>query len=318
MVKFPYHSPLSSPLSPPSVLLHGIENAIGTVYALVAYHVYTVILFTWTDYKTIFFPVTAFACATAPVSSLSTFVQGELWIWIHLLLCNVSNQARSESEDAVNRPWRPLPSKRISQRQAVALRWITVAFCIIWSASYNVGLVYITLALFVTTFLYDECGLASHPIGKNLCNIGGYTTFELGATTILGHTGAHVDHLDSVACRAISLSGILIFTTIQAQDFSDVEGDSALGRVTFPIYAPELSRAVTLFAMIAWSLFLPHFWGIGNVSAIIFAAFGSAVGCRFYWWRAQGADKRSYLIYNVWLMFAHILPLHARIDALSF
>ena len=58
--------------------------------------------------------------------------------------------------------------------------------------------------------------------------------------------------MDFVSVTAVIISGILIFTTIQAQDFPDVEGDKALGRMTFPIYAPmELSRAFTLFWLLS-------------------------------------------------------------------
>ena len=105
--------------------------------------------------------------------------------------------------------------------------------------------------------------------------------------------------MDFVSVTAVIISGILIFTTIQAQDFPDVEGDKALGRMTFPIYAPELSRAFTLFATIAWSIFLSWFWGVGPVSTAFLVAFGSYVGMRYYRWRTLEADRKSYLLFNV-------------------
>ncbi|KAH9989280.1 hypothetical protein BJV77DRAFT_690918 [Russula vinacea] len=46
-----------------------------------------------------------------------------------------------------------------------------------------------------------------------------------------------------------------------------IKGDAALRRRTFPIYAPEFSRAFTLFATVVWSMFLSRFWGVGPVSA---------------------------------------------------
>jgi hypothetical protein len=42
------------------------------------------------------------------------------------------------------------------------------------------------MGLVATTFIYDELGAASHIVGKNFCNIGGYTSFEVGATLIIG------------------------------------------------------------------------------------------------------------------------------------
>ncbi|KAI0297384.1 UbiA prenyltransferase family [Russula brevipes] len=278
------------------------------------YHLYTAILFTWTDYKTIFLPVTVFACATAPVRSFSSLLQCWVWVWSHQLLCNVSNQARSREEDKVNHPWRPLPSGRISESQAVALRWAVVIFCIFLSSLYDPDLVLTTLGLAATTFTYDELGAASTVVGKALCTAGGYASFEIGATAIIGtnHT------MDFVSVTAVIISGILIFTAIQAQDFPDVEGDKAVGRMTFPIYAPELSRFLTFFATVTWSVFLSWFWGVGPISTGVFIGFGIHVGLRYYCWRTLEADKKSYLIFNVWLMAAHVLPLHARTSVLAF
>ena len=102
-----------------------------------------------------------------------------------------------------------------------------------------------------------------------------------------------------MSATAVCISGLLISTTIQAQDFADVEGDTALGRMTFPIYAPHLSRSVTLLAMLAWSLFLACFWGVGPLCGATFIAFGSFVGCRYYWLRALEDDRASYVLYNV-------------------
>jgi len=287
---------------------------VGIVLQLIAavqYHLYTAMLFTWTDYKTIFFPITVFACATAPVKSYSSLLKCCLWVLVHQLLCNVSNQARSREEDKLNHPWRPLPSGRISESEAVALRWAVVAGCVTLSSMYHQDLVHTTLGLVAVTFAYDELGGAGNVVGKALCTAGGYISFELGATTIIGV-------LDFISVTSIIISGILIFTAIQAQDFPDVEGDKAVGRMTFPIYAPELSRFVTLFATSAWSVFLCWFWEVGPISTALFTSFGLHVGLRYYCWRTMEADKKSYLIFNVWLMAAHVLPLHARTSVLAF
>lgn len=111
--------------------------------------------------------------------------------------------------------------------------------------------------------------------------------------------------MDFVSVTSVIISGILIFTAIQAQDFPDVEGDKAVGRMTFPIYAPELSRILTLFATIAWSVFLSWFWQVGPISTALFTSFGIHVGLRYYCWRTLEADRKSYLIFNVRISFSH-------------
>lgn len=80
-------------------------------------------------------------------------------------------------------------------------------------------------------------------IGKFFCNIGGYTTFKIGATKFFGRwnlLGVSHDYYRSQQCAH--------FTTIQAQDFPDIEGDVASGRMTLPLYAPEFSQALTVLA----------------------------------------------------------------------
>lgn len=92
---------------------------------------------------------------------------------------------------------------------------------------------------------------------------------------------------------------MVIFTTIQAQDFPDVEGDAAIGRVTFPIYAPEFSRIFTFMATTGWSVCLCWFWDIGPCSTVAVALIGGYVGCRYYIWRDAKTDSQSYILYNV-------------------
>ncbi|KAN0134225.1 UbiA prenyltransferase family [Lactarius tabidus] len=290
-----------------------VVNIFRLIFSMVKYHIHTAVLFTWTDYKTIFLPITVFACSTAPLQSFYSFIQCAVWIWFHQLMCNVSNQARSYQEDKSNHPWRPLPSGRISEPKAVILRWTMVLLCVLLSFFYDQDLVTTTLCLVAVTYTYDELGAAGNVVGKALCTAGGYASFEVGATTIISanHT------LDFVSVTAVIISGILIFTVIQAQDFPDVEGDKVVGRMTFPIYAPELSRFLTLFAIIAWSMFLSWFWGVGRINTALFVSSGVHVGHRYYLCRSLEADRKSYLIFNVWLMAAHVLPLHARTSILA-
>ncbi|KAH9896524.1 UbiA prenyltransferase family [Cubamyces lactineus] len=286
-------------------------QAIAREVKRVHYHTTTAALFTVADIKTILVPITVFACATAPLHSPVHLLSGVVWTWFHQLMCNVSNQARSSEEDAVNKPWRPIPTSRITTSQALMLRWLLVGMCIAYSAVYGVDVALASFSLFITTFVYDELGFAGHYIGKNFCNIGGYVSLEVGATKLVGA----VRDFDQTSIMACILSGALIFTTIQAQDFADVEGDKLLGRVTIPIWAPELSRVGTLLLMCAWSLFLPWYWEIGAPATLAFLALGTFVGLRYYLLRHTDADKRSYVLYNVWLVFAHIMPLKQRLWA---
>ncbi|KAI0763940.1 UbiA prenyltransferase family-domain-containing protein [Trametes elegans] len=291
-----------------------LSSTLSALRKNVLSHAYTLILFTFSDVKTILIPISVFACATAPISSAAHLLPAVSWLWIHQLTCNVSNQARSCAEDAANKPWRPLPSGRISESQAIRLRWLTVALSLSLSAAYDADLLLITSVFITLTYLYDELGLAGHWLGKSFCNIGAYVTLEIGTTKLMGISQS----LDTVSITAVCLSGLLILTTIQVQDFPDVDGDSALGRVTLPIYAPEASRAATLAALVGWSAALAWLWGVGPICACAFVALGTCVGVRCYVLRRPCADKRTYVLYNIWLTLANVMPMHARQNAFGF
>jgi 4-hydroxybenzoate polyprenyltransferase len=91
----------------------------------------------------------------------------------------------------------------------------------------------------------------------------------------------------------------MILTTLHAQDFADVEGDSKGGRKTFPILFPTGSRIVASAAMVFWSTFLCQLWSIGPIYTLIFVLLGCWLSTRFWFERSVDADKTSYVVYNV-------------------
>ena len=223
-------------------------------------------------------------------------------------MCNVSNQVCGRKEDKINHPWRPFPSGRVSESQAPAIRWATVALCVSLSSMYDPELVHTTLCLVAVTFAHDELGGGNTVAGKDLFTVAAHVCFEVGATTIIGTSCRHyiyvqkqpgffalasqalIDNtgvMDFISVTAIIITGTLVFTSVHVQDFPDVEGDKTVGRMTFPIYAPELSRFLTLFITTAWSVFLSWFWKVCPISAALFNGFGIYVGLRYYFWRTS-------------------------------
>lgn len=126
-----------------------------------------------------------FSTVVAPFSAPSQWVKMVIWVWLHLLQANVSNQNFSADEDAINKPWRPLPSGRITEHQARLLRWTLWILDLAFSAHINSGVFFASFLLAIVEIIHDDFGWSHHPVLKNLCNVGGYTTFELGATLIL-------------------------------------------------------------------------------------------------------------------------------------
>jgi hypothetical protein len=181
------------------------RSLLGSGYALLKTRLYTLHLFTKADYKTILFPIvsglvteicpflnpstfrkTVFGCVSGPVRNCESFLRAIVWTWMHLLQCNLSNQYKAKEEDLINKPWRPLPSNRISARGARLLRWTIAFLCIAISIVWGWQLACVSLMLTFTTIVYDEFGGSGHWLGKNMSGVSGYSTFELGSSMLMG------------------------------------------------------------------------------------------------------------------------------------
>lgn len=99
------------------------------------YHAYSIWLFTYSDIHIMWIPETAFGVLHAlwfansnsgtGIGPTSQEVVERIplvfyWVWINLLAFNISNQRGAESvaEDAINKPWRTMPSGRWSPELA--------------------------------------------------------------------------------------------------------------------------------------------------------------------------------------------------------
>ncbi|KAK1231993.1 hypothetical protein PQX77_004874 [Marasmius sp. AFHP31] len=277
------------------------------------YFLHTLFLFTRSDWKTMMFPVSTFALVAGPISSIERYPVLLFWIWTTLLQFNCANQAYSGDEDLVNKPWRPVPAGRITPESTARLRWIMFCFNVCFSTYLGRNVLYTTLFLTFAEYLYNEMKFSENAVLKNTCNVFGYGGFETGATLIASPNLS----LDEIAIRALIASCLLIFTTIHAQDFPDLEGDKLAGRKTLPICFPEASRVYIAAVLVAWSMGLSWFWGLGPIFSAVFVIAGSFIAWRFYTKQNVAADEKTYLIYNIWLLCAVTLPINQRFNILS-
>lgn len=99
---------------------------------------------------------------------------------------------------------------------------------------------------------------------------------------------------------SIALSAGIFATTIQTQDFKDIEGDRLIGRQTLPINLPWIARFTVLPILLAWSIGLSFVWRIGFEVSVPFVGLAALIGVRFIVKRDVASDKISfYYLYNV-------------------
>ncbi|KAG1899012.1 UbiA prenyltransferase family [Suillus fuscotomentosus] len=259
------------------------------------------------------FPVMMFAIVVSPHYDMPALFYTFCWLWFHVFQFNASNQSYSAHEDVLNKPWRPVPSGRISVKDARELRWALMLFCLGFSFLFGSNVVITSVMATVLIIVNDDLRLSDHPVFKTLCSTGGYVIVELASLLILSRECT----LDGMSIKEPVCSTLVVLLTVHAQDFADVNGDRRSGRRTLPIIAPEGSRIYILCALPLFSFALASVWSLGPLSSLLFVSMGSWVGIRYYLFRDEIRDQSTYRLYNIWIMSAHLLPVNARFHALA-
>ncbi|KAJ3534808.1 hypothetical protein NM688_g7078 [Phlebia brevispora] len=263
----------------------------------------TLYLFTKSDFKSILLPIMFFACAGAGSLHYVQVFRAFFWTWMYLLQFCVSNQSLCPEEDAQNKPFRPIPSGHITIEQARRVRWVLIPVCLAVSTCCGVLVPGITLTIHF--ILHNELRLDANWITRNVLNALGYCAFDSGASGIVDvDASSH-----SATATARHLSFMIILTTIHAQDFRDEAGDRNEGRETIPIVMPAAGRLSMPVTLLFWSLVLTVGWCRNIILGATLIGLGVLVGSRFYFVRNPAADRTSYLLYNLWLTLARIVPL---------
>ena len=113
------------------------------------------------------------------------------------------------------------------------------------------------------------------------------------------NTGADPCSLQPRTILVQFINALLVATTIQAQDFPDVEGDYINGRKTLPLVFPRGSRTLMALILPSWSAALGHFWDLGPGISLILNILSIFLAVRYLVLRTKSSDKTSYIIYNV-------------------
>ncbi|KAI9792108.1 MAG: hypothetical protein M1816_003090 [Peltula sp. TS41687] len=231
-----------------------------------------------------------------------------LWTWTHLLMANLSNQRLPHSiiEDSVNKPWRPLPSGRISPEDARRLRLFVIPAVLL--LSYALGVTTASVALVGFLCLYNDRGGAELGILRNFLNACGLLSFGAGATAIAA--GVSVDQLTTCAFEWFGIIGLIITTTVHVQDLEDMPGDRARHRHTIPLFYGETVSRWSIAALVsAWSVTCPLFWSLKLLACVPSVALGGYLAARVVLYRSVEADKHAWRMWCLWMILLYLLPL---------
>ena len=233
------------------------------------------------------------------------------WLWINLLPFNISNQCQKSAilEDACNKPWRPMPSGRMTERQAKLLTFglYPTALCIsLWLSGLKP-----CVSLMLLGYGYNDLNLSDvNWVTRNLLNALGFCGFAWGA--LEAALGRPLVFQQGAIIVWLGVIAVVVFSTIQVQDMYDQEGDGLRSRKTLPLTIGDgPARWAIAAPMVAWSVLCPQYWRLGNGSRMLVGVLGLAVVCRTLAVRTVKADKLTFIVWNVWMAALYTLPLLA-------
>lgn len=289
-------------------------------FQAVWFHAHTLWLFTVNDLKTIVIPSTIFALLTCAymdthyAAAIQRTPRVLLWTWVNLLAITVSNQ-RSPSaimEDRLNKPWRPMPTGRLSPTQASTLGIFAHLLAQLASLVLGGGLAQ-SGSLILLGYLYNDLGGGDRSfITRNLINAAGFASFTSGALEVA--CGGESVFASTRTMAWLGVNAAVISTTIHSQDMYDQVGDSAAGRRTAPLVLGDgISRLTIALAVLFWSIACPWFCGSGPTGLSILFPLGAFVAWRTLRRTSVSEDRSTYKLYNMWLVGVYSLPLIAHL-----
>jgi 4-hydroxybenzoate polyprenyltransferase len=286
------------------------------------FHLHTLWLFTVSDHKPLVYPMTMTGLLNvlagptlneyAFKSPVLTILAARLpsvifWVWFNFLVFCVGNQRRQDSveEDALNKPWRPIPSKRLTQTQADRL-FYSLHVAVIALGIY-LGTTPFTLALLLLGWMYNDWEGGSHPIARNTINACAIVCFALGATDVACRDRPFI--LNQKGQQWQWIIAAVVCTTLQIQDFHDLEGDRYRGRSTIPILIGDVAARWTVVTpMLIWSWFVPSFWNMTMVGYAAPLGIGGLISWRSLMHKGVESDRVTYKMWGLWLACLLALP----------
>ena len=246
----------------------------------------TLWLFIVSDVKSIVVLSTVFAVSmivemageeTEIFHSLQILTAAVFWIMINLLDFSISNQKQPDSirEDSLNKPWRPLPSKWVTQAEARLLgRFAVVAALIVPNLLGGGQTERVVLALL--THMYNNWQHGSrHWALRNLINALDFSAFASGALSV-----ALQSPLPSRAVLWLAETTVIIATT-QVQDLYDQDGDREIGPSTLPlVFGDRPTRLTIAAAVVLWSVVAPRAQSIPWTGAGVIRGLGLYIAVR--------------------------------------
>lgn len=226
--------------------------------------------------------------------------------WSNVFIFDLANQRLPESvkEDLANKPWRPLPTGRVSSEQT--RRLMLIAIPVVLALNFTFGVWRETALILILTWLYNDLK-GGDEIIRDLIIALAFALYNWGSLRIA--IGAQTDITKQGYTWIAIISGVIL-TTMQVQDLKDQAGDRGRGRCTVPLVLGDtISRwSIAIFILI-WSCCCAFYWGLRPWTYVLPTMLGGFVAFRALWRRNSGDDSRTWKLWCMWMVVLYLLPL---------
>lgn len=234
-----------------------------------------------------------------------------LFNWSNLLIFDLANQRLPSSthEDALNKPWRPVPSGRMTSDQV--RQAMLVAIPVVFAFNHFALHVGTECAfLLILTWLYNDLGGGDeHWILRNIIIAIAYSQYNVGSVKVAASDFVSTPHsLTGVGMIWTLVVSFVILTTMHIQDLKDQDGDRAKGRSTAPLVLGDYhSRWTIAIPVLLWSLFCAYYWQMG-AAGLAPVSLGIFVAWRCVSLREKQADRRTWELWALWTAALYSAP----------
>jgi 4-hydroxybenzoate polyprenyltransferase len=169
-------------------------------------------------------------------------VSSLVYLYFYMIQFNINNDIAGVEGDRIDKPWRPIPSNRVSTKRAWHLYYITMIVYLVYS--YSIGHLFPCILWIVTTIILNFTSIQNTSIGKNSMIVLATYAMVSVIWCLMSHV-YNIYNYPKVLWNLIFNSCITAVVGIQ-QDMRDVEGDRVQGRRTFSVVmgSPKAERLI--------------------------------------------------------------------------
>lgn len=283
--------------------------------------------FTRSNFNTFVVPNTAFGVLAALVPSFTAnarppTIQEVLlrlpvilaFNWYNVLVFDLGNQRSPESvtEDVLNKPWRPIPTGKVTPTQA--RRALLFVVPVSMYLNYALGVWDQAVLIPILSYLYNDLGGGDEVLRDPIIS-GAYAVANTASLRIaIGGVGS-AGQVTPEALEWVAMISGVILTTMQVQDLKDKAGDRTRGRRTVALLMGDgFSRGCIAIFVAFWSLVCTRFWGLGVLAfALVPGACGFNVIRRVLLKRTPADDSKTWKWWCLWTVTLYSLPVLAMV-----